>query len=367
VIVFPLISSIVAALCAAVMARDAWRRPRPDKVIWTIAFSLFALAAGIEVVGSRAGWTELLARTYYATGVALVVVFLAAGQMFLLFPRQMRMFGFAVTLLVTALWVSLVFGAPIDATRLSHDGWDAIERGPELVALGITLNAVGTALIVGGSAWSVYRFRKSGRQRQRMYGCLLILGGTLVVASGGSLERLGSDQYLYIAMALGVSIIFAGVLVARRPDVPASASASSTDDIPRSDVRGDQRSGEAIAVTHPVGSIETVPLAAEAVAFIETLLIRSADEVSASCAEWSVPREDAESLSRTDARRAWRLRSRLSPAAIARFDAHSVAVRRQVATLYFDVLTWERAGREDITELVTPSENGGLRRRSDQG
>lgn len=370
-IVFPLLSSIIAALCAAVLANDAWRRPRPDKVVWTIAFALFALAAGIEVVGSSLGWTALLARTYYATGVALVVVFLAAGQMFLLFPHHMRRFGFAITILVTALWVSLVFGAPIDASRLSRDGWDAIERGPELKILGILLNAVGTLLIVGGSGWSVYRFWKTGAQRQRMYGCLLILVGTLVVASGGSLERLGSDQFLYIAMALGVAIIFSGVLVARRPDGKAAEAGDTVSaEVARSaghEARVRATAGEAVSGEDPHDATDRAPLAGEAIAFVEGLLRRSGDEVTTICAEWSVPRDEAASLSRTDARRAWRLRNRLGQDAMASFDAHGVPVRRQLATLYFDVLTWERTGREEIAELVATGENVGLLRRGEQG
>ncbi|HYJ13396.1 MAG TPA: hypothetical protein VEW66_07385 [Thermomicrobiales bacterium] len=360
--VFPLLSSIIAALCAVVMARDAWRRPRPDKVIWTIAFMLFALAAAIEVAGSTNGWTELLARTYYASGVALVVVFLAAGQMFLLFPQQMRRFGFAITLLVTALWVSLVFGAPMDGSRLTSDGWDAIERGPELKVLGITLNAVGTLLIVGGSGWSVYRFWKTGAQRQRMYGCLLILIGTLVVASGGSLERLGSDQFLYIAMAIGVAIIFSGVLVARRPDAQSAVSSlgSSVDE-----AKAIESAEESMLTDDVPNPQKGAPLAGEAIAFVESLLMRTGEEVSVICAEWSVPGDDARSLSRADARRAWRLRSRLSDAAIASFDAHDVSIRRQLATLYFDVLTWDRSGREEIAELVAAGENVGLLRRGE--
>lgn len=366
-IVFPLLSSLIAALCAGVMAFDAWRKPRPDKIIWTIAFTLFALAAGIEVVGDTAGWTELLARTYYATGVALVVVFLATGQMFLLFPVQMKKFGIAVTLLITALWVSLVFGAPIDQSRLAADGWDAIERGPELKVLGIVLNALGTLIIVGGSGWAVYKFWKTRTMRHRMVGCLLILVGTLVVASGGSLERLGSDQFLYIAMAIGVAIIFAGVLTARTPDGARVGRVANQGD-PASAVSGAGIAPKSTGMVSAAGAVtaSNAALAADAIGFVETLLERTDGEIDVLCAEWSVPREATTALARNEARRAWQLRSRLSPAGIARFDAQPVAARRQVATLYFDVLAWERPSRDEITELVAPADGVGLVRRGDQ-
>ena len=354
-IVFPLLSSLIAALCAGVMAFDAWRKPRPDKIVWAVAFTLFALAAGIEVIGSTSGWTELMARTYYATGVALVVVYLATGQMFLLFPGPMKRFGIAVTLLITALWISLVFGAPIDQSRLAADGWDAIERGPELQVLGILLNSIGTLIIVFGSGWAVYSFRRNRALRHRMVGCLLILVGTLVIASGGSLERLGSDQFLYIAMAAGVAIIFAGVITARTP-VTATKERGMAQDTPTERVPSELNGG--------APAIE--PMSADAIGFVEALLERSDGDIDAICTEWSVARDAAPALTRSEARRAWLVRGRLSPASVGRFDSHSVPAKRQVSALYFDVLTWDRPPREEIAELVTPADGVGLLRREDQ-
>jgi hypothetical protein len=66
-----------------------------------------------------------------------------------------------------------------------------------------------------------------------------------------------------------------------------------------------------------------------------------------------VPREDSEALSRSDARRAWRLRSQLSPEAAAAFDQQAIPARRQVTVLYHEVIAWERPARDDIAEIVT--------------
>jgi hypothetical protein len=68
-------------------------------------------------------------------------------------------------------------------------------------------------------------------------------------------------------------------------------------------------------------------------------------------------------MSRSDARRAWKMRSALSAESMRRFDEAPVAAMRQLSALYHDVLTWERPGREDIAELVaTPSEGQGVSR-----
>ncbi len=349
VIVFPIVCSVLSALCAAVLFRDARVRPRPDKIVWTIAFLMFALAAGADAAGIALGWNAPLARLYYATGPALVVAFLAIGQLYLLFPTALRRFGVGATLLVTALWVSLVVNAPIDQSRLAEDGWDAIDRGPEMVAITILINAVGTAIIVGGASWSVWRFWRSGTHRQRMIGCALISSGTLVVAAGGSLTRLGHYEYLYIAMAIGVAMIFGGVLVSRRPD--------------RATVDGQGRG------LVPAAFEAQVPVPALAntsgLAYLHELLLDRDDaEIDRICAEWSVPRDPAGTLSRTDARRAWRLRLLLAPDAVARFDDLPVGARRQLTALYQDVLTWERSGRDEIAEIVATPESGATARQA---
>ncbi len=337
------------------MFRDAIRKPRADKVIWGIAFALFAIAAGADAYGRGVEWSAWLARTYYASGVALVVTFLAIGQLYLLFPNAMKRFGVGGTLLITALWISLVVNAPIDQSRLAEEGWEAIERGPEMVAISIIINTVGTLIIVAGTAYSVWRFKQSGANRNRMWGCSLILVGTLAVAAGGSLTRFGHYEYLYIAMALGIGLIFGGVLLSRRPD-RASVAADAAED--------QTATVEAVSETTATDPV-AVEVAAGGLAFVEQMLGRTADEIDVLCTEWSVPRDPAEAMTRSDARRAWRLRSRLSPEAMALFDAQPVAARRQVATLYHDVLAWERGGRDDIAEFVPSSEGVGLVRKSE--
>lgn len=348
VIVLPVICSIISLLCAGVMFRDARRRPRPDKIAWSIAFLMFALAAGADAAGRAIEWTPWLARLYYATGPALVVAFLAAGQLYLLFPRVMARFGVGSTLLVTALWITMVVSAPIDRLRLAEDGWEAIDRGPEMVALTVTINAIGTAIIVGGTGYSIWKFWRRDTQRNRMIGCASIAAGTIVVAAGGSLTRLGHYEYLYIAMAAGVALIFAGVLVSRTPEREArsrgqAAIVAAVQPEPLADT---------VTPARPVGSP-----ALSALAYIEDVVLRlSNEDLDRLCTEWSVPRDEAPALTRFDARRAWRLRTILAPPFALMFDSHTVQARRQVTSLYHDVLIVERPHPDDITELVTAAE-----------
>lgn len=321
-VAFPAIAALISLACLLAVVRDALRRPKPDRVAWGIAFGLFAVAAGAEVVGSLAGWSDWLARLYYLAGAVLVVGFLALGQLYLLFPRRLAAVGPGVALLVVALAATLVLAAPVDQSRLAAEGWHALRRDGALRVLTISLNAGGTAVIVGGTLYSAWRFWRLRIPRHRLIGCLLIAAGTLIVAAGGSLARLGLADYLYLLMAVGIAVIFAGYLAARRPEAA--------------------RPSPAVAAASP-GTAAAIPAAAPAdpaLAFIEQTLLPLGDaELIAAARVWSAEPPAADRFDRAQARRAWALRLRLSPAAQAAFDAHSVPARLQLVELYHDVLT----------------------------
>ena len=345
VIVFPILSSVISLLCGAVLARDARVRPRPDKIVWAIAFLMFALAAGADAAGRSIEWTPWLARLYYATGPALVVMFLAIGELYLLFPRAMARFGVGATVLLSAFWVAMVLSAPIDESRLAADGWEAIERSTLMVVITVLINSIGTTIIVGGTLYSVWRFWRQRIMRNRMIGCSLIALGTIAVGAGGTLTRLGHYEYLYIAMSVGAALIFAGVLWTRRPDVVVAKPAATTTTtanghvganpapvrahsaVPPAPTNVAEADGTALDLGTPLGYIE------------HCLLPLDAGEIERICAEWSVPVTGGAVLTRDEARRAWYLRSQLSGEGMRRFDQHPVMVRRLVTALHDEVLS----------------------------
>lgn len=345
VVIFPLISAVLAFLCAWVLGRDAARRPRADKVIWTLAFLMFGLAAAADAIGREVGWTTWLAKLYYATGPALVVMYLAIGELYLVAPSRMKRVGFGLTAILTAFWLSLVVNAPVDQARLAADGWDAIKRDGFMTTVTILINTISTLIIVGGTAWSIWRFRKLGIMRNRMIGCTWILAGTLFVATGGSLTRLGHYEYLYIAMSIGIAMIFYGVLCTRRPDgqpLPSLSLQGLRDFV-------DRQGGVPSITSSRRGNSAPV-------AFVAGLLEEEPSTISARCAEWSVPRDDSSPLSREEARMLWQFRQELPAASQQRFDALPVAVRRQVATLWHEVLTWHGSRDSSAAENGLASE-----------
>src|SRR5699024_8010381 len=76
------------------------------------------------------------------------------------------------------------------------------------------------------------------------------------------------------------------------------------------------------------------------IAYVVALLRHPPGEISRRCVEWSVPVDSAPALTREEARVVWAFRRTLPDESSACFDALPVPVRRQVATLYRDVLSW---------------------------
>ncbi|MFN8525167.1 MAG: hypothetical protein U0821_18890 [Chloroflexota bacterium] len=201
---------VLSAALAVSCTRRYWRRRRTSELVWAGTFAAFGLAAGCETAGSVFGWTETLARTYYLTGATLSVGYLAVGTIYLLTPAPIARAALLVVLVQSTAGALLVWRAPIDTALLATEGWAALQRRGDLVALAITVNALGTLVVVGGalgSAWLLWRGRAAARAAS---GIALIGVGTIVVALGGSLTRLGQRDLLYAAMAPGLLLIFVG-------------------------------------------------------------------------------------------------------------------------------------------------------------
>ena len=337
VIALPAATAVIAALCAAFVGRDALRRPSPERVIWAGAFLVFTIAAACEVIGSAIGWTPTLARVYYLTGAVLVVGVLALGELYLLLPGRMPSVTPGVSLLIVAVAATAVWSAPIDSERLPAVGWQALERGPFLVALAVAINAGGTVVLAGGALYSAWKVRATGGSAQRAVGCVLIAVGTVVVALGGTVSRFGRPEYLYLAMTLGIAIIFCGVVLTRQP-LSARATARGTPDSWR---ERDATSRRARLIPLPSRPRSEQPGDVdrdEGVRYVvERLLPLDDAEIAKACRRWSATPMDGDAMNRSQARQVWSLRLALPEGARTRFDALPIDVQAQLAEIYTDV------------------------------
>ncbi len=209
----PLSSALISGAMALLMLNRMRQKIRPQEAAWTLAFAMFAVAAGSQVWGDMVGWSPFLAKLYYVFGASLVVGWLGLGT-WLVVVRSPRLqnVGLWLMLLVSGVAIGIVSQSSVDMSILAADGWHALEKPAALTVITIAVNSVGTLVLVGGALWSAWVFWRKRMMRSRMIGLLLIAGGALAVAAGGSLTRFGHQQYLYIAMSIGVSIMFWGYL-----------------------------------------------------------------------------------------------------------------------------------------------------------
>jgi hypothetical protein len=222
--ILPLSVTIIGAAFAIVIFNHYFgTRRRPHELAWGVAFVLFAMAAGTQVIADVRGvWTEQLARVYYLTGAILNVSFLGLGTIYLLASKRVANVALALVLVLTAVSVYVLFTAPIDSSKLVDEaGWKAVAVvSPAPRWLAAISNTLGTILVVGGALWSGFVFWRQRIMKSRMVGVFLLAAGTFVIALGGTItgiSGLHNHDYLYLTMAPGIVLMFVGYLQTIRP------------------------------------------------------------------------------------------------------------------------------------------------------
>lgn len=217
---------------------DRWltRRRRHD-IAWTVAMAMFAIASAALWLGSTVGWSGPTFRVFFLFGAILNVPYLALGTVYL-FAGQRTGDRVALGLTVLAAFAAGVMTvaplkAPISGTDLPT-GSEVFGALPRILA---AVGSGGAALIVlGGAVLSLWRVLQ-GQERSRGRGVAahpkrlalgngLIAAGTLVLGASGTLNgRLGASTAFAITLTVGITILFAGFLVATStPSVRARAT-----------------------------------------------------------------------------------------------------------------------------------------------
>lgn len=219
-------AATLVAFAFTLSTLDRWlaRRRRYDGA-WTIALSMFTVASASLWVGSAAGWNGASFRIFFLFGAILNVPWLALGTVELLGgPRWGRPCTAGVALL-SAFAAGVLAVAPLQGTVPSDDlpkGSDLFGPLPRILA---AVCSGGAALvIIGGAVWSVVRLWQgrargaagpASAPRRLVAGNLLIAAGTLTLSASGTLNaRLGAETAFAVTLLTGVSLLFAGFLVA---------------------------------------------------------------------------------------------------------------------------------------------------------
>jgi hypothetical protein len=218
VVALAFVATAVSSLFAQAMLVRYTRDRRPQDGAWALALGMFALASVALAAGTATGWDNGTFRVFYLFGAVLDVPWLALGTVYLLVApataQRVRLgllvfSGFAAGVLVSAPMES-VHGTAIPVGK---DVFGALPR--VLAAVG---SGVAAVVIVAGAVYSAVRYARTGGggANARLAGAnVLIALGTLVLSSGGLVQgAVGHDEAFAATLAVGITVIYAGFLVA---------------------------------------------------------------------------------------------------------------------------------------------------------
>lgn len=220
------IATAVATLFAQATLVRATTRHRSQDRVWTIALALFALASAALAVGVTNGWANATFRIFYLLGAVLSVPWLALGTVYLLArPAVGRRVEIGL-IFFSGLATGVLLSAPMEtvsgyAIPVGKDVFGVFPR--VLAAVGSGAGAV--VIIVGAlvSAWRFAHHRDVPGNGRRALANALIALGTLVLSSGGLLQGVaGKDEAFVLSLATGITVIYAGFLLAARASEPAA-------------------------------------------------------------------------------------------------------------------------------------------------
>ena len=250
------------------LAGRFWRSRGKHNLFWAIALGMFSLASVALAYGLGIGWNGFAFGVYYLFGAVLNVPFLGLGQIYLVWPDRIAyaasvaVTAFALAATVTVLTTPMTItpsgkahipsGREVYATHIPEERLPSIckeratantpecRRDADPLAIwprifAVFGNVIGTLLVVAGTVTSAAKLlRKRNRTRaatRTALGNLAIAAGVIVVASGGTGARFGTTALLPFTLALGVSMMYTGFVIAAPKVAGAKAGVPSSSDM----------------------------------------------------------------------------------------------------------------------------------------
>jgi hypothetical protein len=210
----PILTTLVGIVFARTLYQHWRRKPGATYLLWWFLGVLTYVAGTLtESITAFIGWDAAVFRTWYITGALLGAAPLAQGSVYLLLPR--RVAHTLTVLLLTAVTVAGTFVvlSPLDATHASVAAgrltgqvleWTWVRRFSPF------LNLYAFIFLVGGAAWSAWKYRKVEGAGPRVGGNVLIAVGTLLPGIGGMATRYGYTEVLFVTELIGLVLVWIG-------------------------------------------------------------------------------------------------------------------------------------------------------------
>ncbi len=220
----PILTTLVGLVFSSTLYAHWRRKPEATYLLWWLLGVLTYVAGTItESLTAVFGWQPAVFRAWYIFGALLGAAPLAQGSVYLLLPR--RTANVLTVLLLTAVAISsaCVLLSPLNLAhpavlegRLTGQAfeWAWVRRFSPF------LNLYAFIFLVGGAAWSAWRYRKVAGAEDRVRGNVLIAVGTLLPGIGGMATRYGFTEVLFVTELVGLLIVWGGYRLMVRTRAP---------------------------------------------------------------------------------------------------------------------------------------------------
>lgn len=207
----PVLTTIISAVFAFVVFRRWRAKPASTHLLWwAIGIFIYGLGTFAEGFTALFGWHEPIFKLWYIVGALLGGAPLAQGTVYLLLPKKTATrlaIGFVIAATICSIFVLL---SPVDASLASDKKLTGeVMEWTWVRALAPFLNLYAFIFLVGGAAYSAYKFHED-RENRRMVANIFIAVGALLPGIGGSFTVFGHTEVLYITEFVGIILIYVG-------------------------------------------------------------------------------------------------------------------------------------------------------------
>jgi hypothetical protein len=214
VLFIPILSTAFAAFFTVALIARFRAKGGPHLLWWGLGTLTYALGTATEAATTLLGWHAPVFRLWYITGALLGGAPLAQGTVYLLLPRRTANRLTVALVTVVAIAATCVLLSPlrlelVEAHRLSGRvlGWQWVR------AFSPFINTYALIFLVGGAAFSAWRYARRGDTAYRAVGNTLIAVGSLLPGIGGTFTRFGHVEVLYVTEFIGLCLLWAGYRV----------------------------------------------------------------------------------------------------------------------------------------------------------
>jgi hypothetical protein len=214
----PILTTILSALFFNLLYKHWAAKGKPAYLRWWMLGVLFyGLGTLTESIVGLFGWSEPVFKAWYILGALLGGFPLAQGSVYLMMKKKtadVLSFVFVSVILITSAFIILspINYELVEPTRLTGKviGWREVRYVTPFI------NIYAFIFLVGGAAYSAFKYSKEKIYKNRFVGNIFIALGGLLPGIGGSFTKFGYTEVLYVMELLGIILIYIGYRTIRK-------------------------------------------------------------------------------------------------------------------------------------------------------